>query len=143
MSAKRPLTPDEALALFAGPRSEHDLQCRIVSWCRHEGAALVRDRFAAIPNGAVLAGDASRRARQMGKLKAEGFRAGMPDMVFWNQCWETNEPWVLWLELKHGKNTTSDAQKAVHASLESNGFTVVIARTVKEATAAISDFYQS
>lgn len=140
------LTPDEANANFdawmasKAPKTEHQLQVAVVNYCRSiVGRAMVKERFAAIPNGAFLAGNPQRRAGQSNKLKAEGMRPGMPDMVFWRNAGE-----VLWMELKNGKEgRLSDNQKEVHASLLACGFTVCVVRTLEDAKAAINQFYQS
>lgn len=164
MSAKpsplRRMTQEEADANWAAwvaskePRTEHELQSRVVNYCRSAvGQKIVRDRFAAIPNGALLAGDARRRAGQVAKLKREGMRPGMPDLIFWKGDmppeWQTTEhprtfPEVLWLELKNGnKGTVSAEQKAVHANLIGCGFEVHIIRTFDQALEVINKFYQS
>ena len=131
------------------PKTEHALQVAVVNWCRSlEARNIVKERFAAIPNGAFLAGNPGRRAAQASKLKAEGMRSGMPDLIVWKGSKGT--PFisgevgrVLWLELKNGKKgVVSPEQKAIHADLIDNGFTVKIIRTLDDAKAAITEFYQ-
>lgn len=51
-------------------RSEHDEQCALVEWLE-----LNRYKFTAIPNGG------HRSIGQAKKLKAEGVRGGLPDML--------------------------------------------------------------
>ena len=121
------------------PKTEHELQVAVVHWCRSmEARNIVKERFAAIPNGAFLAGNPGRRAAQASKLKAEGMRSGMPDLIFWDACGTT-----LWLEMKNGKaGRVSDDQKAIHSNLTENGHRVLIIRTLDEAKSAILEFYQ-
>lgn len=54
-------------------RSEHDEQCALVRWFDLQYPAL-RGRLFAIPNGG------HRNKATAGKLKAEGVRAGVPDL---------------------------------------------------------------
>lgn len=120
-------------------RTEHDLQSAIVAHCTGLLRGMVRDRFASIPNGATLAGDARRRAMQMGRLKAEGLRVGMPDMVFWRDGGR-----VLFIEVKNGQSgRVSPEQREVHDGLRAAGFEVAVARSVFEAHEAITEFYKS
>lgn len=151
MSAK-PAADKQAKAYLASIRrkpakSEHCLQKAIVAWCRGTGAGIVRERFAAIPNGAKLGRDPKSRAIEMGKLKAEGLRPGMPDMIFWDGRVEALAraalpARTLWLEVKNGTGgTVSDSQKEVHASLVGSGFSVVIARDLDSAVQAVINFY--
>lgn len=120
-------------------KSEHCLQRAIVRWCRGAyGAGMVRERFAAIPNGwSVPNADAKSRAIQGAKLKAEGARAGMPDMVFWGPAG------ILWMEVKLGtQGRLSPAQLAVHESLMADGQRVVVVRNLGEAVEQVTSFYR-
>ncbi|MDB6134216.1 MAG: hypothetical protein JWM59_2459 [Verrucomicrobiales bacterium] len=118
-------------------KSEHSLQSAIATWCRGIGFGYVRDRFAAIPNGGTRGADARSRAIAGAHLKAEGVRAGMPDLLFWK-----GGATVLWLEVKLGTSgTVSEAQHKVHASLREAGFQVLVARDLTEAIKAIINFY--
>lgn len=119
-------------------KNESCLQRAIVSWCRGIGAGIVRDRFAAIPNGWHVRGaSAIQSAIQCNKLKAEGMRVGIPDLIFTGPGGS-----VLWLEVKLGTaGRVSDAQKAVHESLISDGHAVRVVRDLTEAINEVRDFY--
>lgn len=61
--------------------TEHQEQAAYFDFVRWQ--AVVDHRYTqiyAVPNGAVLAGDAKQRARQMNKLKKEGLRKGQLDI---------------------------------------------------------------
>jgi len=129
------------------PKSEHALQCQLVQWCRIQAKTMVQDRFFSVPNGAFLSGNASKRAYLASKLKAEGMKPGIPDLVFWKGkdagcgTWQ-ERPELLWLELKNGSaGRLSPEQKAVHAMLNGAGFTVLVIRTLEEGRNAITEFY--
>jgi hypothetical protein len=130
------------------PKSEHALQCQLVQWCRIQAKTMVRDRFFAVPNGAFLSGTPGKRAQQAARLKAEGMKPGIPDLIFWQGEPDTfvkfGKPTsLLWLELKNGKaGRLSPEQKAVHAMLIGAGFTVLVIRTLEEGRNAITEFYQ-
>jgi len=117
-------------------KSEHCLQRAIVRWCRGIGAGIVRERFAAIPNGGTRGATPKDRMIAGAMLKAEGVRAGMPDLIFW-------KPFrVLWIEVKLGTSgRISPAQSAVHRSLTDNGHYLIIARDLGQAIKAITEFY--
>lgn len=120
-------------------KSEHALQASIVRWCQGIGAADVRNRFAAIPNGWNVQGaDYKARAIAGAKLKAEGVKAGVPDMIFWGG----NEVAPMWLELKNGEGgRISDKQSEMIDSLRGAGMAVHVCRTFGEAIKAITKFY--
>lgn len=112
-------------------RNEHCLQRAIANWCAGLGSPLVRGRFAAIPNGG------SRDKITASKLKAEGVRAGMPDLIFWR---ETGR--VLWMEVKNGTSgSLSASQKVLHAALKEDGHLVKVCRSLAEAMEAVKEFY--
>lgn len=86
----------------------------------------------AVPNGAVLAGNAGQRARQMGALLGDGLVKGCPDIC----CLWANGSAML--EVKRPKGSrTSDEQKAIHALLGTLGIPVSIVRSPDEAHAAL------
>lgn len=153
MSAK-PAADKQAKAYLAKVRrkpakSEHSLQRAVIKWCRGIGAGMVRERFAAIPNGGSRGGDARSRMITGANMKAEGVRAGMPDLIFWDGravgigC-KAIFPRILWVEMKLGTGgRMSDSQKEVHASLVGSGFSVVIARDLASAVQAVINFYSN
>lgn len=73
-----------------------------------------RDVFiTAIPNGAHLAGNDIARFKQMGALKGDGLKIGMPDLLC---LWKIGEG--CFIEVKRPKvGVLSDVQKAIHARL--------------------------
>ena len=126
-------------------KNEHCLQRAIVQWCNGMGAGIVCDRFAAIPNGASYGATAKDRMITGTRMKAEGVRAGMPDMVFWSG--EKIGPFitarVIWIEVKNGTSgEVSKSQKSVHQSLRENGHEIVVVRSLAEAITAIIKFYR-
>lgn len=128
-------------------KNESCLQRAIVKWCRGVyGAGIVRERFAAIPNGWGIAGsDRKAAAIQGARLKAEGARAGMPDLLFFAPVFYPDAALVrvLGLEVKLGTSgRVSPAQKDCHAMLAAAGVQVVVVRNLSEAVREILKFYQ-
>jgi hypothetical protein len=62
--------------------TEHDEQAATVTWwnCWAQQHGYDPRLLFAVPNGAILGGDGRLRAIQMGRLKASGFRNGVPDL---------------------------------------------------------------
>ncbi|MGJ0508907.1 MAG: VRR-NUC domain-containing protein [Methylocystis sp.] len=74
----------------------------------------------AIPNGAHLAGNATARFKQIGALKGDGMKVGMPDLLI---LWPFNQG--AFIEVKRPKTgRLSEEQKAVHAVLTGLGWPV-------------------
>jgi hypothetical protein len=73
-----------------------------------------RDVFVThIPNGAHLAGNPIARFKQMGALKGDGLKIGMPDLLC---LWSPRDG--CFIEVKRPKTgRLSDEQRAVHARL--------------------------
>ncbi len=118
-------------------KNEHCLQRAIVKWCNGLGSGIVRDRFAAIPNGGSRGASAKDRMIAGARMKAEGVRSGMPDMVFWKGYG------IVWLEVKNGTSgKVSESQKSVHESLRNNGHEIAVVRSLAEAITAIIKFYK-
>lgn len=98
---------------------EHKLQCSVVQHLRLMAAPGIY--WAAIPNGG------SRSARTGAKLKAEGVRAGAPDLLI------VVDGKAHGLELKVGKNRQTDTQKATEAEWTAAGGVYVVAHGINEA----------
>lgn len=112
-------------------KNEHCLQRAIVNWCDGLGGGLVKGRFFAIPNGGA------RDIITASKLKAEGVRAGAPDLVFYRV------KDVLWVEVKNGTSgRISPAQVELHQRLKDNAHSVAVVRSLAEAIETIKKFYQ-
>lgn len=114
-------------------KSEHCLQRAIVDWCDGLGKNIVQGRFYAIPNGG------SRDIITASKLKAEGVRAGVPDLEFWR-----NQGRTMRMEVKNGTSgQLSPSQKDMHARLKADGHHVTLCRSLVEAIETIKAFYQN
>lgn len=102
---------------------EHELQ-KDVCWHLRMRAKPNVSWFA-VPN-------ASRRSPRQGAwMKAEGLRAGVADLIF---C-IAGQPWAL--ELKAGKNTTTEAQDIWAAEWIRAGGSYATATGIDEALAAL------
>jgi len=111
--------------------SEHNTQSAFIQWCRWNEAKYPElEEAYSIPNGAYLAGDKVQRAIQMNRLKAEGFKTGVPD---WCLPVPLGGYASLYIEFKHGKNKLSDAQKQFIRRLEKRGHCVAVCYSVDEA----------
>lgn len=97
---------------------EHNLQTQIKKWVRE---------CVAEPH-VFLAFDRSKAAGRFTHAReaARGIRKGTPDTVLLFQAM------AMWVELKFGKNTTSDAQDELHAEMLAIGHRVRVCWTVTE-----------
>ena len=117
---------------------EHDTQAAFVNWCQWNQAKYPMLALAfAIPNGAHLAGDARTRAIKMARLKAEGFKSGVPD---WHLPYRSGGYEGLWIEFKHGKNKTSADQDNYIALLERYRHCVQVCYNVDEAIKTVEEY---
>ena len=108
-------------------RPETRLQREILAHIKEKGFWPVH-----VPNGSVLAGNKSARARQMNALKADGLKVGFPDLSIYN-----SEGRIGHIEVKTEKGRQSEAQKTCQAILESMGHLYAIARSVDDVDEAL------
>lgn len=120
--------------------SEEKKQKAVIEWARWipvppapdiEHRAKVSDYLFAIPNGG------SRHGAEAKNLKATGVKAGVWDLML---------PLArqgfagLWVEMKHGRNTLTEDQKAWGARMRLSGYKTATAWTAHEAEQAIADY---
>jgi len=114
-----------------GP-SEHDEQVALIQWADSVGGAV--GLLFAIPNGG------HRHPAVAGKLKAEGVRAGVPDLflpVARGGCHG------LFIEMKAGKNKPTDGQLAWLDELRSQGYHCAICHGAEEAIDTIQEYMEA
>lgn len=107
-----------AISLTHTPFTEHDLQVSIIAECdRRAFNEPLWGLIYAIPNGG------HRKKGVAAKLKAEGVRAGVPDL-----CWPIARHGYhgLYMELKIGRNRPTDAQRAWINTLIAQNYYVVV-----------------
>ena len=80
-----------------------------------------------IPNGAVLAGDAKARGRQMGALKGQGLKLGFPDLLLL-----APQGKIGFIEVKSASGVVSPAQKDCHEWLIVLGHKVSVCRSIED-----------
>ena len=111
---------------------EHQEQVAIFEWAEIMSNAYPElELLHAIPNGGVRGWQTAK------KLKAEGVKAGVPD-IFLPVSKEKYHG--LYIELKYGKNTTSDAQKWWISRLTTEGYLVKTCYGADEAIHLLSEY---
>ena len=110
-------------------RSEHDEQVDLFNWAAERtGLFPELDLLYAVPN-------AARRSLRAGaRAKAEGLKAGVPDVAL--PC-KVGSWGGLYIELKTLKGRVSDVQKAWLQKLVRGGQYAVVCRGAEEAKAVI------
>ena len=117
--------------------TEHLIQTTVVAWF-DRAFPKYRGRLFAIPNGAHLAGNPAYRAKQMHKLKAEGLRVGVPDLML---PVVTNRHAGLFIEMKREKGSrTSQEQKDWMQYLNDAGYKALICKGTDDAIEAIKEY---
>lgn len=117
--------------------TEHLIQKTVVAWF-DRAFPKYRGRLFSIPNGAHLAGNTGYRVRQINKLKAEGLRAGVPDLML---PVVTQRHAGLFIEMKREKGSrTSQAQKEWIKYLSGAGYKALICKGTDEAIEAIKGY---
>lgn len=87
----------------------------------------------AVPNGGM------RSVKTAARLKAEGVRAGIPDLVLA----VPRDPYHgLFIEMKQGKGRLSPAQAATLSILEQQGYATVVPYGFEAAQMAITDYLE-
>ena len=114
--------------------SEHDEQVKLFQWARmSEGRWPELSLMFAIPNGG------KRHVAVARKLKAEGVKAGAPDICLpvgrggWN---------ALYIELKHGRNKATQEQRWWIGELRAYGNRAEVAYEFEGAKALIEDYLE-
>ena len=112
--------------------TEHDDQVALFAWAALAANIDPRlEMLVAIPNGG------HRHKAVAARMKAEGLKAGFPDMVLFVPVGEWHG---LAIELKYGKNSASKAQLEWLKALHYQGYKAKICRGVAEAVNAIEDY---
>ena len=108
---------------------EHAIQCAFVKWARlNERAHPELALLFAVPNGG------QRNVIVASKLKAEGVRAGVPDMCI---PVARRGHIGLWIEFKSAKGRVSDSQMAYRELLEHEGHRVEVCRAWDDAAEVV------
>ena len=127
-------------------------QCAVLQWwaayCRSKG--MDERLLFSVPNGSALAGDARRRAIQMARLKREGLRPGVPDLMLARPKYSglpgasTGLFAGLFVEMKRRGGKPSKHQVEYADLLRRSGYNVVIScGGFEEATRAIRAYIEA
>ena len=113
--------------------SEHDEQVQLITWARLNAWKYPELKMLlAIPNGG------HRHKSVAGKLRAEGVRAGVPDLFL---PVPAGDYCGMWVEMKRRKrSTTSPEQKEWIAALLANHYHVIVAKGWEEARDGIEEY---
>ena len=111
---------------------EHQHQKALVAWAGYAAAADPRLRLLyAVPNAA------KRGPAVAGRMKAEGLRAGVPDL---HLPIPIGEYAGLWIEMKAGKNKPTADQEYWLTSLAEYGHACVVCYGWEQAKKAIEEY---
>ena len=112
------------------PRPETVLQRQILDFIRSLGFIPVH-----VPNGSVLAGGASQRARQMAGLKRDGLCVGFPDLIVYGEGGR-----ICHLEVKTEGGKQSPAQRECEEWLVFFGNRYAVVRSVEDVEEVLHDW---
>jgi len=113
---------------------EHTEQCALFRWAEYQSHSYAMPELAlmfAIPNGGL------RSKATAAKLKAEGVKAGVPDLCL---PVARGEYHGLWIELKAGRNKPTPAQGAWHGHLSAQGYRVAVCYSWEAARDVIEEY---
>lgn len=112
--------------------TEHAHQVALVEWTAWESKKTPElELLFACPNGG------ERHGAVAAKLKAEGVKAGVPDLFLP----VPKQPFHgLFIEMKHGKNTTTEAQRWWLRRLKRQGYEVAVCYSCDEAIERIKGY---
>ena len=102
--------------------SERRLQREMRMYLRMRGFRSVH-----VPNGSVLAGDATKRAIQMNSLKRDGLMIGFPDLLVYGP-----EGRVGHIEVKLEGGKQSETQKDVQRWMGEWGHSYAVCRSLED-----------
>lgn len=111
---------------------EHHDQVALFRWAGYQAKA--RPELAlmfAIPNGGL------RSKATAGKLKAEGVKAGVPDICL---PVARGEYHALWIEMKAGRNKPTPPQVQWHMRLSQQGYRVAVCYSWEAARDVIEEY---
>jgi len=115
-----------------GEADEHQVQAAFFDLVAlHASRSPLLGLIHAIPNGGA------RHRRTAGRLKAEGVRAGVPD-VHWPVA---SGPYIgLWIEFKRPWNDLSDRQRVWVSALRRAGHRVAVCHEAEEAWGVVLEY---
>ncbi len=124
--------------------TESNLQQACVRWWKMQYPQYSK-LLIAIPNHAVLSGDASQRARQWKRLEAEGAVTGAADMVLFmpkRNHLKMVEAMMLgcFFELKTHKGKQSPQQKEFQKQVEAQGYEYVIIKDIESFIKKVKEY---
>lgn len=113
-------------------RSEATEQMRVIDWCRwHENRYPALQLIHHIPNGG------SRNTLEAANLKAEGVKAGVPDLFLPVPLGEYHG---LYVEMKWGKNKTTEKQNWWLEHLAQQGYKTDVCYSAEAALIRITKY---
>lgn len=115
------------------PPLEDDVQEDVFEECKYikYGSLTVADYFHHSPNGG------KRKSSEAARFKKIGTKSGFPDIFIFI----TNSIFRgLFIEVKSGRNTSTDEQTAIHKLLEEQGYKVVECNGRQATINAIKDY---
>lgn len=117
---------------------EHDEQVKVFAWAKiMESKYPELEMLMAIPNGAFYGGHWSVANR----MKAEGVKSGVPDIFLPVSTNEVEDyECGLWIEMKAGKNRTSENQEWWLKKLAEQGYRTRVCYSAEEAMDEIEDY---
>lgn len=116
--------------------NEHELQTRVVEWCRLSVLSGKYPELAfihAIPNGIVVS------KRERARLINEGLLSGVCDLFL---PVARGGFFGLYIEMKTPTGKLETAQKTFIQFVQKQGYKVVIPRSIEEAIAAVADYME-
>lgn len=120
------------MRLYNRKRSEATEQERVIDWCRwHEQRMPELRLIFHIPNGG------SRNEIEAKHLKAQGVKAGVPDLCLPVPRGECHG---LYIEMKYGRNKTTPKQEEWLGALREQGYKTEICYGADEAITALKEY---
>lgn len=120
------------MRIYNRKRSEATEQERVIDWCRwHEHSIPELKLMFHIPNGG------SRNEIEAKHLKAQGVKAGVPDLCLPVPMGECHG---LYIEMKYGRNKPTPMQREWLEALRQQGYKTAVCYGADEAIAVLKEY---